>query len=293
MKPQDERDEWHSKGRGEGMDSVIFGMNKGGQNYKEREKALELMGTKFSDKEGIISESVEKGGGTNDGLKAQEKGGPQRRSDPYGFYLEDFFQHSTYPVKRDEWLWIPKGHALHPELGFQATKRDVERFGGGAIRIKRQPPPQPLIRSFLELVMNRDLWRGIPRGQKRPAEGLYDRFGKPMQGRSDGRKSEEELRGQLFRQNEDRRRMDEEERRRREDEERRQRDIGADEARRRDQGMQQINRQQFQQQHTAPRQISNQANQVRGGFVGIRGARQNTEVDRRQDKGGVICRRCS
>lgn len=173
----------------------------------------------------------------NFGLKAQEKVSPREDSNrPYGYDVEELFQHSTYPSAQDRWLWIPKGRVLRPELGFRASRREIERFGGRAIRIKRILPPKPLDRSYLEVVMDRDPWRGNPRGQKRPAEGQYDRFGKPIQMRGDERRAEDGLREQLVRQNEERRRAEEEERRRREEEDRRRRSAAAEEARRREQG---------------------------------------------------------
>jgi hypothetical protein len=54
---------------------------------------------------------------------------------------------------------------LQPELGFVASKRDIERFGKGAIKIWSVQQPKPLTKSFVEVVMEREPWRGNPRGQ--------------------------------------------------------------------------------------------------------------------------------
>jgi hypothetical protein len=61
--------------------------------------------------------------------------------------------------------WVPKGRVLQPELGFVASKRDIERFEKGAIKIWSVQQPKPLTKSFVEVVMEREPWRGNPRGQ--------------------------------------------------------------------------------------------------------------------------------
>jgi hypothetical protein len=96
---------------------------------------------------------------------------------PQGFSIEDLFRHSIRKLIRRRWLWIPKGKALQPELGFAASKRDIEWFGGEAIFIHRVPPPKPLERSFAEVVMDRNNWRGNNRGRKDRWKGNMTELG--------------------------------------------------------------------------------------------------------------------
>lgn len=73
---------------------------------------------------------------------------------PRGINPEDIFPKVSRASAAD-WIWVRKGTALSPHLGFPATRAEVRRFGGSARRIWRVPERRRDHRSFAEVVMER------------------------------------------------------------------------------------------------------------------------------------------
>lgn len=73
---------------------------------------------------------------------------------PRGINPEDIFPKVSRASAAD-WIWVRKGTALSPHLGFPTTRAEVRRFGGSARRIWRVPERRRDHRSFAEVVMER------------------------------------------------------------------------------------------------------------------------------------------
>jgi hypothetical protein len=72
--------------------------------------------------------------------KAQSKekngdGGGSPNLEPYGFFIEDMFCHSSAKLVKGKWVWVPKGQTMFPHLGFPTTKQEIVMYGGAAVKI--------------------------------------------------------------------------------------------------------------------------------------------------------------
>jgi hypothetical protein len=98
----------------------------------------------------------------------------QSKGGPYGYFVENLFAHSMVLRIRSRWVWVSKGQALRSKLGFPMTSKEIEQFSEGAVRVKRILVRAPLMRSLVELVIDRDNQLGNERGQKRPMNNNFD-----------------------------------------------------------------------------------------------------------------------
>lgn len=74
--------------------------------------------------------------------------GPAHR---YGTSISDLYDHSWHRVPISSWRWIPKLSVLG-DLGFLAGRDEIQRFGATARVVRRICEPEPLHRSFAEVV---------------------------------------------------------------------------------------------------------------------------------------------
>lgn len=77
-----------------------------------------------------------------------DSGGKEAASEKVGWSHESIHNHSWKPIGPD-WVWISKLSAAQG-FGFPATKREVQRFGHLARRVKRLGSPPPLLHSFAQ-----------------------------------------------------------------------------------------------------------------------------------------------
>lgn len=99
-------------------------------------------------------------------------------------------------------MWIPRGRALLPHLGFPASKAEIARFGRGARRIWRVPEKKVDRRSFAEVVRGEVMDRRPPfqRGEQwnvNKKRALEEGSGS-WEERRGWEREEDELRGKLL-----------------------------------------------------------------------------------------------
>lgn len=73
--------------------------------------------------------------------------------------IADIYAHSWCRVLSSSWWWIPKISILDG-LGFLAKRGEIRRFGDTTRVARRIGEPEPLLRSFVEVVQGEEMDRG-------------------------------------------------------------------------------------------------------------------------------------
>lgn len=139
----------------------------------------------------------------------RNRDGPAHR---FGTSFLDLFAHSWRCTLTFLWIWVPKCVCLG-ELGFPVRDREIRRLGRYARVVKRIGTPPPLKRSFAEVVRGESMDRGRGRFLRRFRGGSRNIGGKRSAleewMEEDDLLVEEDLRAQLRRDHEQKRKVQE------------------------------------------------------------------------------------